>query len=128
MHKFQQRGCKGRRLACDPSTRLVRKVFSLAMHRRIEELAERVEEQDSGEDSREDFEFGVMMLEVHELVHYDWFDLISLQECKQRCRNQDRLIPTAHRHGQSIVRFYNANGNARHALELSDEVHVWLQP
>ena len=73
------------------------------MHRGIEELAERVEEQDSGEDSREDFEFGVMMFEVHELMPYDRFDLVPLQKREQPCRNQDGLIPTAHRHGQCIA-------------------------
>ena len=85
----------------------------------IEELAERVEEQNSRQDPGEDFELRIVVLEVHELVGDDAVELVFLQELEEPTRKENAPVLAAYRHGQGVVRFHDADLHAGDILELS---------
>ncbi len=98
------------------------------MHRGVEELAERIKEEDSGEDPRENLELGIMVLQMHQLVRDDGLNLIPLEEGYETTGDQDVPFLTANSHRDRVVRFDDSHPNARHALELSEKGHMLLEP
>ena len=62
------------------------------MHRRIEELAERVEEEDPRKDPGEDLEFGVMMFQMHEFVSHNRLEFVLVKKSEQTARDEDDLF------------------------------------
>src|SRR5881296_4587468 len=125
---FHQRGGERGGLACRPAAHFIRQVFPFTMNRRVEELAERIKEQDAGQDAREYLELGVVVLQMHELVSDDGLDLVLLEKLQKPSGNENSAPPSTDGHGDCVVRFHDTDSNQWHSLELPHEVHVLLKP
>ena len=98
------------------------------MDRRVEELAEGIEEEDPRQDPGEHLEFRIVMFEVHDLMRNDSLRFISFEQGHHAPRYQDGAIGPADSHGQRLLRFHHPHFDVPHALELRQEVDVFLEP
>ena len=53
------------------------------MHCGVEELAERIEEKQARHDPGENFELGIVVLEMHQLMRDDGFHFVFLKEFQE---------------------------------------------
>src|SRR5207247_6484206 len=65
---FHQRGGECGGLARRPAAHFIRQVFPFTMNRRVEELAERIKEQDARQNAREYIELGEVLHQMLEFV------------------------------------------------------------
>src|SRR5438093_11364104 len=123
---FHQRGGECGGLARRPAAHFIRQVFPFTMNRRVEELAERIKEQDARQDAREYLELGVVVLQMHELVSDDALDLVLLEKLQKPSVNEHGASPSPDGNGDCFVRFDDAGANALHPLETPQAAQVFL--
>ncbi len=98
------------------------------MDRRVEELAERVEEQDPRQDAGEDFELRVVVLQVHHLVSDHRLDFLPVEQRQEAPGDEDCRIGPADRHGERSVRFDHPDLGVGYAFELAEHLHEVREP